>query len=217
MTAHKAALESGLSTIGVMATGLDRLYPAQHKKVASLMKTQGGLLTEHFRGDALVPGCFVSRNRIIAGLCDAVLVVESAADGGALTTADIANSYSREVFAVPGRPADVFSAGCNDLIKANKAALVASADDLDFQLGWDNDKVRTDDSSTFPELNISDLSEQEAIVVSEIRRRGGEMDSSDLSALFNMQPAQLSQAMFAMEMRGLVHRVPGNRYAIGKK
>ncbi len=217
VTAHKAALESGLSTIGVMATGLDRLYPAQHKKVASLMKTQGGLLTEHFRGDALVPGCFVSRNRIIAGLCDAVLVVESAADGGALTTADIANSYSREVFAVPGRPADTFSAGCNDLIKTNKAALVASADDLDFQLGWDNDKVRTDESSTFPELNLPDLSEQELRVVSEIRHRGGDMESSELSVLLGVSSSQLASIMFAMEMRGLVHRVPGNRYAVGKK
>ena len=217
ITAHKAALDAGISTIGVMATGLDRFYPAQHKKVASLMKDQGGLLTEHFRGDALVPGCFVSRNRIIAGLCDGVVVVESAADGGALTTADIANSYSREVFAVPGRPGDVYSEGCNDLIKQNKAALVASAADVEFQLGWDNIKVQTSESSTFPELNLPDLSEQERLVVSEMRRRGSEIESADLAAFLRVSAAQLSSIMFAMEMRGLVHRLPGNRYAIGKK
>lgn len=217
VTAHKAALEAGIPTLGVMATGLDRLYPVQHKKVASQMKDHGGLLTEHFRGDALVPGCFVSRNRIIAGLCDGVVVVESAADGGALTTADIANSYSREVFAVPGRPGDVYSEGCNDLIKQNKAALITSADDVDFQLGWDNIKVQTSESSTFPELNLPDLSEQELQIVSEMRRRGGEIESSELALFLKVSVAQLSSVLFTMEMRGLVHRLPGNRYAIGKK
>ncbi len=217
VAAHKAALEAGIATVGVMATGLDRLYPVQHKKVASQMKNQGGLLTEHFRGDALVPGCFVSRNRIIAGLCDGVVVVESSADGGALTTADIANSYSREVFAVPGRPDDVYAVGCNELIKQNKAALVTSAADVEFQLGWDNVKVQNAESSTFPELNLPDLSEQELRVVSEIRHRGGDMESSELSVFLGVSSSQLASIMFAMEMRGLVHRLPGNRYAIGRK
>lgn len=217
VTAHKAALEAGINTIGVMATGMDRLYPVQHKKVASQMKVQGGLLTEHFRGDTLVPGCFVSRNRIIAGLCDAVLVVESPAGGGALTTADIANSYSRDVFAVPGRPGDTCSVGCNELIKQNKAALVTSAADVEFQLGWDNVKVQTTESSTFPELNLPDLTDSELRVVAEIRQHGGSMELADLASLLNVSAAQLATVMFAMEMRGLVHRQPGNRYAVGKR
>lgn len=215
VAAHTAALDAGLNTIGVMATGMDRLYPVQHKKVASRMKVQGGLLTEHFRGDALVPGCFVSRNRIIAGLCDGVVVVESGADGGALTTADIANSYNREVFAVPGRPSDTLSAGCNDLIKQNKAALICSADDVEFQLGWESGRVAVNQSTTFPELNLTDLSEQEMVTVAAIRKKG-KMEQADLARLLNLTTAQMATLLFNMEMRGLVHRLPGNMYAVGR-
>ncbi|MCQ2192723.1 MAG: DNA-processing protein DprA [Paludibacteraceae bacterium] len=213
--AHKAALDCGLATIGVMATGFDRLYPTAHRNVASQMKEQGGLLSEHFRGDPLVPGCFVSRNRIIAGMCDAVLVVESAVDGGALTTADIANSYNREVLAVPGRPSDVYSEGCNQLIKQNKAALATSADDVDYLLGWTSAKAPVSQSSTFPELNQPDLSEPEMTVIAEIRKQGP-IDQSAIANLLSLSIPQVSSLLFNMEMRGLVHRIPGNLFAIGK-
>lgn len=215
VTAHIAALEAGINTIGVMATGLDKFYPARNRKVATQMKEQGGLLTEHFRGESLVPGNFVSRNRIIAGLCDGVVVVESAAGGGSLTTADIANSYNRDVFAVPGRPCDPKSEGCNELIKRNEAALVCSADDVDFQLGWDNVKVKTEQSSTFPELNLPDLSDQERVAVAEIRKAES-LDVADLAHLLNLSSSQVASLLFSMEMRGLVHRLPGNRYAVGR-
>lgn len=212
--AHRAALKSNVCTIGVMATGMDKVYPALHAKLASQMKVSGGLITEHFRGDSLTPGCFVSRNRIIAGLCDAVLVVESAADGGALTTADIANSYSREVLAVPGRPGDKYSEGCNNLIKENKAAMVCSASDIEYQLGWDSGKQRSH-VHTSAESVAEGLSEQEILVVS-VLRKAGKLDVADLSHLLNTPLSQLSALLFDMEMRGLIHKQPGNMYSVGK-
>lgn len=215
VTAHQAALDAGLRTIGVMATGFDQVYPAKHTKIASAMKEQGGLLTEHFRGDKLVPGCFVGRNRIMAGLCDAVLIAESPAKGGSLTTADMADSYNRQVFAVPGRPTDLKSAGCNDLIRRNVAAMVCSAEDVEFELGWNDGKTQVDQSSTFPELNLPDLTEEERRAMCAIRKCG-KMDLTDLTLELDMTATQLATLIFGMEMRGLVHKLPGNMVMVGK-
>jgi len=139
--AHKAALDSGLKTIGVLGHGLDRIYPAQNKKLASQMLNNGGLLTEFISKTTPDRENFPKRNRIVAGLCDAIVVVESAKRGGAMITAGLANSYNRDVFAIPGRIGDEYSEGCNMLIKSNRAALADSPKDIAYIMGWDDIKV----------------------------------------------------------------------------
>jgi DNA protecting protein DprA len=136
ITAHKAALKYNMETIGVLAHGLDRIYPALHKSTAEKMMEQGGLLTEYMTCTRPDRENFPQRNRIVAGMCDAVVIIEAAKTGGALITADIANSYNRDVFAVPGRTIDTYSLGCNHFIKTNKAALVESATDIAEMMQW---------------------------------------------------------------------------------
>lgn len=134
--AHREALANGLSTIGILAHGLDSIYPKSHAGTAEAMLEKGGLITEFWSGNTPERENFVKRNRIIAGMSEALVVVESAKKGGSLITSELAQSYYREVFAVPGRATDPFSQGCNMLIKSNKAALITSADDLEYALGW---------------------------------------------------------------------------------
>jgi DNA processing protein len=135
--AHKAALEFGLQTIAVLGHGLDKIYPAQHKNLAKRIVESGSLMTEFGANTVTSRSNFKSRNRIVAGLSDLTIVVESAAKGGSLITADIAFSYDREVMAVPGRIGDDKSAGCNYLIKTNKASMLESVDDIIYQMNWD--------------------------------------------------------------------------------
>ena len=137
--AHREALAVGLDTVAVLAHGLDNLYPPRHKDTADSMLAHGGLLTEHFTHTNADKLNFLRRNRIVAGLADAVVVAESASHGGALVTARIAQSYSRDVMAFPGRVGDEYSEGCNNLIRDNKAALITSADDLVRAMGWQDD------------------------------------------------------------------------------
>ena len=142
IASHKAALANNLLTIGVLGHGFKTTYPAVHTSTAKAMVNKGGLLTD-FISDALPErNNFLKRNRIIAGLSDATLIVESGIKGGALITADIANSYNRDVFAVPGRPDDQWSAGCNSLIKKNKAALTECSDDIDYFLNWNPEESK---------------------------------------------------------------------------
>ncbi len=142
IAAHKAALSNNLQTIGVLGHGFKTIYPSIHRATAEAILKTGGLLTD-FMSDTLPErNNFLKRNRIIAGLSDATLVVESGIKGGALITADMANSYNRDVFAIPGRPDDQWSAGCNDLIKSNKAALVESAEDIENFLNWQPEKSK---------------------------------------------------------------------------
>ena len=135
--AHRFSLDFGLNTIGVLGHGLDTVYPWLHRSLAEKMLTQGGLITEFLSKTKPDRSNFPRRNRIIAGLCDVIIVVEAGRKGGALITADIANSYNREIFAVPGRTTDEISAGCNKLIRFNKACMVESVNDLAYHLGWD--------------------------------------------------------------------------------
>jgi DNA processing protein len=131
ITAHKAALKNNFQTIGVVGHGLDKIYPSMHANIArEMIASGGGVLSDFVSGSKIDPGNFPRRNRIVAGLADCTIVIESGEKGGALVTADIANSYNRDVFAYPGRTNDPFSKGCNNLIKQNKAALIESASDL---------------------------------------------------------------------------------------
>lgn len=165
---HKAALFHNLQTIGVLAHGIRTVYPSLHESVARSMVSNGGLLTD-FISDALPErNNFLKRNRIIAGLSDATVVVESGLKGGALVTADIANSYNRDVFAVPGRPEDQYSQGCNNLIKTSKAMLVESAEDIEFFLNWQPAKPKQPVQKTL----FADMDEREKAIFEYVMREG---------------------------------------------
>ena len=166
--AHRSALEAGLPTIGVMGHGLDKIYPVQNKKIAEMMLHQGGLLTEFMSETNPDAVNFPKRNRLIAGLSDAVVVIEAGKKGGALITADIANSYNRDVFALPGRVNDFYSEGCHFLIKTNRAALVENGADLVFALDWQPKKgITPRQTQLFVELTA-----EEEKVVSILSEKG---------------------------------------------
>ena len=206
--AHREALAQGLDTVAVLAHGLDRIYPSLHRATAREMVKRGGLLTEYFSGTVPDKGNFVRRNRIVAGLSDATLVVESAEKGGALITATLANSYSREVLAVPGRVGDVCSAGCNRLIRDNKAVLVTSAEDVVKQLGW---KAAEQTAPAEPQLFPTFSPQQERVL--EALRQADNLTIDRLSALTQMAVSELSDLLFDLEELHAVRRLPGNRYA----
>ncbi len=209
IAAHKSALLHDLATIGVLGHGLKTIYPSVHNPTASQMLKKGGLLTD-FMSDALPErNNFLKRNRIIAGLSDAILVVESGLKGGALITADIASSYNRDVFAVPGRPGDQWSAGCNSLIKSNKAALVENSDDIEYFLGWKTEKsARPVQRSLFSELD--DTEKQ----VYELLSRENELPIDLISRTLDLPVHKLSSILLQMEFRGLIKFFPGNLYRI---
>jgi DNA processing protein len=209
ITAHKAALSNNLLTIGVLAHGFKSTYPALHRSTAEAMIKRGGLLSD-FLSDALPErNNFIKRNRIIAGLADATLVVESGLKGGALITADIANSYNRDVFAVPGRPDDQWSAGCNNLIKTNKAALVENYSDIEFLLGWQSEKTKVPVQKTL----FSDLDETE-IRVFELLSKEEEMTIDLICRNLELPVYKLSSILLQMEFKGVIRCFPGNVYRI---
>lgn len=208
--AHTAALQQGLPTVGVLAHGLDRIYPPAHRKTAVEMITQGGLVTDFPTGVFPDKPNFVRRNRIIAGLADATLVVESAEKGGSLITADLAFSYERDVFAVPGRVTDSHSKGCHALIRQNKAALVTSADDLIMAMQWDVEERTSGKMPRQMELLFPENEEKQKILSLLIERQ--EIHTNDLALLLQLPIQQLSSLLFEMELDGLVKALPGNRY-----
>jgi DNA processing protein len=212
--AHKAALDAGLSTIGVIGHGLDRIYPAAHRATAVKMIQDGALLTEYLSQTNPDRPNFVQRNRIIAGLCDAIVVVESAARGGALITAEIANDYNRDVFAFPGRVADEWSAGCNALIKNNKASLIESADDILRFMNWENQESGS--ISTVQTTLFLDLSDEEQQIVSLMRQHSEGVQLNELAIQLEKPISKISSMLLEMEFKGVVKCLPGNLYRIIK-
>jgi len=209
ITSHKAALANNIQTIGVLAHGFKTTYPSVHRTTASAMLSRGGLITD-FLSDALPErNNFIKRNRIIAGLSDATLVVESGTKGGALITADIANSYNRDVFAVPGRPDDQWSAGCNMLIKRNKAALVENADDIEYYLDWKPEKSKM----PVQRLLFNDMTDEEKLIYENINRVG-EMNIDAICRATEMPVYKLSSLLLQMEFSGILRCYPGNLYRI---
>ncbi len=207
--AHKAALKEGLKTVGVLGHGLDRIYPAQNKKLASRMLESGGLLTE-FRSKTIPDReNFPKRNRIVAGMCDAVVVIESAGKGGALITAGLANSYNRDVFAVPGRISDEYSKGCNMLIKSNRAALAESSSDIEYIMGWDDVKV---DVRKQREL-FTQLSDEQKLILSIIEDTK-EISVDKLSIISQLSTSKVASALLMLEFEGLIRNLPGKRYKL---
>ncbi len=206
---HKAALFHNLQTVGVLAHGLKKMYPSVHESVAKNMIRQGGLLTD-FISDALPErNNFLKRNRIIAGLSDATIVVESGITGGALITADIANSYNRDVMAVPGRPEDQWSQGCNSLIKNNKASLVENSEDVESFLNWKSEKAKLPVQRTL----FSDMDDTEKAVF-ELIMKEGEPTIDSICRNLDMPVFKLSSVLLQMEFKGIVKCFPGNIYRI---
>jgi len=203
---HRAALEEGLPTIAVLAHGLDMIYPSCHRSTAKEMLTDGGLTTEFMSRTVPLGHNFVRRNRIIAGMSDVVVVVESAAKSGSLVTAEIAQSYGRECFAFPGSVGDPYSVGCNELIRDNRAGLITSAFDLVNAMNW-NDQKRKEavQKELFP-----DLTEQEKLVYDRVRLKAQGVYISTLISELNIPYPKLSTILFSLEMKGLLKQTPGS-------
>jgi DNA processing protein len=207
ITSHKAALANNLKTIGVLGHGLNTLYPSIHASTAKAMVNNGGLISD-FLSDALPErNNFIKRNRIIAGLSDATLVIESGKKGGALITADIANSYNRDVFAVPGRPEDQWSLGCNSLIKSNKAFLTECSDDIEYFLDWKAEESKLPEQGNL----FSELEDNEKIIY-ELLRKDGELPIDIICRSLQIPVNKLSSLLLQMEFKGLLKCYPGNVY-----
>ncbi|WP_026473830.1 DNA-processing protein DprA [Alkaliflexus imshenetskii] len=209
--AHRAALRHNLSTVAVMAHGLDRIYPGTHTHTAREMITQGGLITEFMTGTNPDKPNFVRRNRIVAGLCDAVVVIESAVKGGALITADIAASYGRDVLAYPGRVGDEASGGCNKLIKTNIAALIESVDDLEYALGWES-QVNSGKPKQPTLFSSPETPEEKAIM--DILLVEKEMNLNLLARSCNLPVGKASATLLDLEFKGLVKSRPGGIFKL---
>lgn len=210
--AHRAALQHGFSTIGVLAHGLDRIYPAAHRKTAIDMMDNGGLLTEFMSGTNPDRQNFVKRNRIVAGMSDATIVVESAVKGGALITAELAESYHRDCFAFPGRTKDLYSAGCNELIKNNRASLILSAEDFVNAMGWNLSS--TPSSKTIQRELFPDLNEEEKNIVQVLQRNPDGMQINILVVETNIHINRMSALLFELEMKGVVRALAGGVYRL---
>jgi len=207
---HKAALENDLSTVGVLGHGLDRIYPSANRSLAEKMMFSGGLLSEYTSNTNPDRENFPMRNRIIAGISDAIVVIEAGSSGGALITAEIGNSYNRDVFAVPGRIGDPHSEGCNKLIKINKASLIQSAKDISYLLNWDI--VRHADKPIQRQLFV-DLNEDEQKIVDALKLNG-DMDVDSLLSNISILPSKAASILLNMEFAGIIRCLPGKVYRL---
>jgi len=206
--AHKTALKNNLLTVGVLAHGLDRIYPHQNKSLARQMTEQGGLLTDFSSGSKPDKQNFPKRNRIVAGICDALIVIESGKKGGSLITAELANGYNKDVFAVPGRSTDLKSEGCNYLIRSNKASLITSADELLQMMNW---KVEHRKKAVQQKQLFIELSADEKKVVDILRERG-HCSIDELFTKAGLSSSSMAAALLNLEMQGIIHALPGRIY-----
>ncbi|MFV0346669.1 MAG: DNA-processing protein DprA [Bacteroidales bacterium] len=205
---HRACLKHNLQTVGVLGHGLNTIYPKTHRREAEQMLQNGGLVTDFTNSDTFDRKNFVRRNRIIAGLADATIVVESAESGGAMISAEIAQSYDRDVFAFPGDVSNKFSKGCHKLIKTNVAALCENFADVVAAMCWDEDaKQKLVQTELFPNLS----QEEDAII---IKLRNKKYFIDELAADMEMPVSKLSPLLLSLELKGLIKSLPGNLYAI---
>jgi len=208
--AHREALKNELETVGVLAHGLDRIYPAMHRNLAQKMLGKGGLVTDYISETNPDRENFPKRNRIIAGLSDATVVIEAARKGGALITADIANSYNRDVFAVPGKISDTYSEGCNHFIKANKAALIQSAEDIKYIMGWDI--ARPKNNVVQRKLFVNLTPDEEAIV--RLLEDNIQMSVDAICTELQTTTSMVAAALLNLEFEGVVKNLPGKIYTL---
>ena len=208
ITIQRLAVKYGLQTIGCLAHGLNQIYPKAHAKYVKGVEENGGFFTEFWSTSRPERSHFLKRNRVIAGLSEATVVVESAEKGGSLVTADIANSYSRDVFAVPGRTEDTYSVGCNNLIKQQKAHMITSAADLVYLLDWD---VPEKESKSVQKQLFIDLSETEQLIYNYLQKNGKQ--TLDRVALACQLPIfKVSSTLLTMEMNGVIRPLPGKLF-----
>ncbi len=203
--AHNLALKNDVSTLAVLAHGYGTLYPKEHKKYYGDVKKSGGFLSEFVYDEPPYKENFLKRNRIVAGMSQATIVVESAQKGGALVTADLANSYHKDVFAVPGKTTDVYSKGCNALIQQHKAALITSGEDVVQQLGWEKTK-NAPTKSIQPQLFV-ELVGDEQLVYSILEETP--LYADEISRKLSIPIYKVSNAIFQLELKGLIQVQPG--------
>ncbi len=206
--AHRHALDNGFETVGVLAHGLDQIYPHHHRDTAAVMTRQGGLLTEYMSQTQALPNNFRQRNRIVAGMSDATILVESAYKGGGLITCRIAQEYGRDVFAFPGAVGMPYSEGCNKMIRDNTAALITSAHDFMESMGWAESPPHTppQQGELFP-----DLSAEEQLIVDALRQ-SNDLQLNLISVKTNIPIGQLAALLFQLEMKGIVKPLAGGTY-----
>ena len=213
--AHRAALQEGLPTVAVMATGLDVIYPSAHRKTADKLRETGGLLTEFPFGTGPDRYNFPARNRIIAGLADGTVVVEAAEKGGALITAELALSYDRDVLAVPGSLGHPTSAGCNALIKSNKAALYQCPQDLEQLLNWDAALHQTGKYQPPPTLSPDDFAPDEYTLVQALAAAPArELHIDELAWRTQLPIHAVAALLLGLEFRGVLRAMPGKRFGL---
>ena len=208
-------MANGFDTVGVLAHGLDDLYPAAHRETAAQMVHHGGLLTEFPTQTQPIPQNFVQRNRIVAGLSDACILVESAAKGGGLITARISRSYNREVFAFPGHVGHTASAGCNNLIRDNGAGLITCAQDFVDAMGWNDAAHIAQTQQGIERTLFPELSPTEQTIV-DVLKTNNDLQVNMLSAQSNIPIGRLTAILFEMEMKGVVRPLAGGSYHLLK-
>lgn len=207
--AHRSALKAGLPTLGVLAHGLDRIYPATHRNVAKEMLANGGLLTEFMSGTMPFKQNFLQRNRIVAGMADATVVIESPSHGGSLVTASLAQSYARDCFAFPGRVTDKNSSGCNELVSRNRAALITSAQDFVEAMNWHT--ALPAKTPVMPDL-FPTLSVDEQRILNLLKKYSDGMQINSLIVELDIPINRIMPILFEMEMKNLIKAVAGGRY-----
>jgi DNA processing protein len=206
--AHKCALNAGLDTVGVLGHGLDRIYPQSHERTAKKMLKQGGLLTEFISGTNPDAVNFPKRNRIVAGLCDALVVIESKRTGGSLITATIGNSYNKDVFAFPGQAGDPLAEGCNGLIKRNKAALIENAADLLDAMNWSKEEPKKKSAQVPLLLN---LTEEEKLLMN-LFAASKAIHIDELCNKLSQPVSRISATLLNLEFSNLIKSRPGKMY-----
>lgn len=201
---HRQAMENGYSTVGVLAHGLDTLYPSAHRETASAMVRNGGLLTEFMTMTNADKVNFVRRNRIVAGICDAVVVIESQERGGSLITADMAQGYGHDVFAYPGAVGVKTSEGCNNLIRDNKAALVTSAHDIVNALGWTDEITRGEAKQKGIERQLFVELDDDERKIADLLKSNNDLQANVISAKTGIVISNVISLLFRLEMKGVV-------------
>ncbi|WP_353777051.1 DNA-processing protein DprA [Winogradskyella sp. 3972H.M.0a.05] len=210
ITAHKAAMQNNLQTIGCLAHGFNQIYPKVHKKYVADMETHGGFFTDFWSTDTFDRNNFLKRNRIIAGLSEATIVIESAEKGGSLVTADIANSYNRDVFAVPGRVTDSQSIGCNNLIKYQKAHLLSNPMDVPYLLNW---QLESKAKPVVQKQLFVELDADEKLVYNYLKNNGKAL--LDIIALDCSLPSfKVASMLLNMELKGVIRPLPGKLFEV---
>lgn len=210
VASHKAALENNLTTWAVLGHSLETIYPSAHKRVADKMLSSNGALISDFpHGTKIDPSNFVKRNRIVAGLCDALLVVESGEKGGSIITANIANNYNKDVFALPGNITSTYSRGCNKLIKTNRANLCESFDDFEYIMNWTPKK-----EVSMPKLELKFDFTVDEKKVADVLSRYEFLDIDNLRRQTEMTPNELSLILLQLEMKGAIVSLPGKIFSL---